>query len=136
MAESAVPAKRQVRYNAFFHGGNGMHESIQAHFKDLEDAVRTTKLPIERRDYIAGLIQRLPSLYSKYRETSESRFGDQITVLVQAVLKALDECPEAQELGTTFRVKLHLLHQKLGVPELPLKPPRPPAAAKKTRKKK
>ena len=70
-----------------------MHDSIQRHFKELEEAVRSTAVPADRREVIAGLVRRLPALYTKFRETNDSRCGDEITHLVQAVLKDLEACP-------------------------------------------
>jgi len=58
-----------------------MHETLKAHFKDLEDAVRATSVPEDRRDAIAGTVRRLPALYLKLRETNESRYGDAIARL-------------------------------------------------------
>jgi hypothetical protein len=113
-----------------------MHESIQAHFSELEEALKVTNLPADRKKTIAGFIKQLPPLYTQYRLTNESRYGDQITRLVQEVMRALEGCPEAQELDAAFRQKLKLLHQGLGVPQLSLKPAKPPPVAKKTRKKK
>jgi hypothetical protein len=112
-----------------------MHETIRAHFQELEDAVRTTTIPAGRQEVIAGSVLRLSTLYDKFRQTCESRYFDEITHLVQGVLKDLEACPEAQRLDANFREKLWLLHEELGLPRLPLKaaplPPRP----KKPRKK-
>src|SRR5579885_1583780 len=103
-----------------------MHETLKAHFKELEDAVRATSVREDRRDAIAGAIRRLPALYLKLRETNESRYGDAIARLVQTVLKDLEACPEARKLDATFREKLRLLHEELGVPQLALKAAAPP----------
>jgi hypothetical protein len=113
-----------------------MHESIKEHFKDLEEAVRSTTIPADRKEVIAGTVRRLTGLYTKFRETNESRYGDQITALVQGVLMELEACPEARKLDAAFREKLQLLHEELGVPKLALKPAPPPPAPKKPRKKK
>jgi hypothetical protein len=113
-----------------------MHESVRAHFQELEDAVRATKVPADRQEVIAGAIRQLPALYTKFRQTNDSRYGDAITRTVQAVLKDLEACPQARELDAAFREKLRLLHEALGVPQLALKPAPPPPGRKKTRKKK
>jgi hypothetical protein len=116
-----------------------MHENLREHFRNLHVAMRATGLSANRRKYVAGLIEQLPALYAKYRETSESRFGDEITELVQIVLRTLEAVPAAQELDAPFRAKLRLLHEELGVPQLPLKPVTrvtPPPAPKKSHKKK
>ena len=59
-----------------------MHETIQRHFQALEDAVQTTTVPADRKAVIAGSIKRLSALYTKFRETNDSRYGDEITRLV------------------------------------------------------
>ena len=113
-----------------------MDESIRTHFKDLEEAVRTTTVPADRREVMAGLVRRLPALYTQFRETNDSRCGDEITRVVQAVLKDLEGCPEARKLDAVFREKLRLLHEQLGVPKLVLKAAPPAPSSKKARKKK
>jgi hypothetical protein len=112
-----------------------MHETIQAHFQKLEDAVQTTAIPADRQEFIATSIRKLPALYTQFRQTNESRFGAEITRLVQWVLKELEACPEAQKLDADFREGLQLLHEELGLPGLTLKlsapPPKPPKKRKK-----
>jgi hypothetical protein len=113
-----------------------MHPNIQAHFKELEDAVRTTAVPPDRREVIAGSVRRLSALYTRFRETNDSRYGEEITRLVQGILQDLQACPEARGLDAAFRAKLQLLHEEAGVPPLALKPPPPAPGTKKARKKK
>ena len=115
-----------------------MHETIQAHFESLEAAIRKTTLPPDRKQYIATSIGKLAALYTQFRETNASRYGDEITRLVQAVLRELEASPEARELDLNFRNGLKGLHEDLGIPALALKPqPAPPKARKssKTSKK-
>ncbi len=113
-----------------------MHDSIRAHFKDLEDAVRATAVPADRQEVITNSVRLLPGLYARFRETDDSRYGDEIARVVQAILKDLEACPEAQKLDAAFREKLRLLHEELGVPKLALKPAPAPPGPKKTGKKK
>jgi hypothetical protein len=112
-----------------------MHKDIQAHFKKLEDAVQATAVPADRKEFIAVSVEKISVLYTKYRETNESRYGDEITRLVQWVLQELQACPEARKLDADFREGLRLLHEQLGVPGLMLKPPAPPPRSPKPRKK-
>ena len=112
-----------------------MHESIRTHFKDLEEAVRSTGVPADRREVIAGLVRRLPALYTQFRETNDSRWGEEIARVVQAVLKDLEACPEARKLDAAFRAKLSLLHEESGVPKLALKSAPSPGPKKARRKK-
>lgn len=111
-----------------------MHESIRKHFAKLDKAIRTTAVPAQRKASIAGYIVKLSDLYTQYRLTNESRYGDEITRLVQGVLNELAACPDAQKLDAEFRSRLHLLHEELGVPTLPLKPSPPPPKAPKAPK--
>src|ERR1044071_4196725 len=99
-----------------------MHPDIQAHFRELEDAVRTTAVPPDRREVIAGSVRQLAALYTKFRQTNDSRYGDEITRRVQGILRELQTCPEARQLDAAFREKLRLLHEEAGVPPLALKP--------------
>ena len=107
-----------------------MHEAIQAHFQELAHAVETTAIPADRQQVLKTSINGLAKLYTQFRETNESRYGKEITRVVQAVLRELETCPQARKLDADFREKLRLLHDRLGVPGLVLKPQ---AAAPKTR---
>lgn len=113
-----------------------MHAEIQAHFQALVDAIQPTALPAERQGVVARSVTRLAGLYAKFRETSESRYFDEIARQVQWVLDDLKGCPEAHKLDVAFREGLHHLHEELGLPKLPLKANLAPPPPKKTRKKK
>jgi hypothetical protein len=112
-----------------------MHETIRAHFQKLEAAVQKTTVLADRKEVVAGSIQRLAALYAKFRQTDESRYFDEITRVIQGVLNELDACPEAKKLDAAFREKLRQLHEELGLPRLTLKSTSPPPGPKKTRKK-
>jgi hypothetical protein len=111
-----------------------MHKSIQAHFRKLEEAIRNTGIPGDRQKVIAAAIARLDALYTGFRQTNESRYGDEITRGVQSVLKELEACPEARKLEANFREGLQRLHDGLGIPALSLKAPASPPKARKKRK--
>jgi hypothetical protein len=72
----------------------------------------------------------LPKLYVKFVETNESRFGEEITRLVQGALKDLAAietvCPEAHRLAARIIKRLRLLHEQFGIAELNLRPIGPP----------
>lgn len=110
-----------------------MHDRIRSHFAAIEKAIATTTILDERKKAISDLIEKLPPLYTKYRETNSSRFGDEVTRLVQAVLRELGACPQAQKLEEEFREELHRLHEDLGIPRLPLKAPPAPKSRKKAK---
>jgi hypothetical protein len=112
-----------------------MHEAVKAHFQPLEDAVRTTAITAERKQLIAMRVGRLSGLYTKLRQTHESRYFDEISGLVQLVLRELEACPDAQKLDLAFRTKLRHLHEELGLPLLSLKAPPAPKKASRKREK-
>jgi hypothetical protein len=114
--------------------GARMHESIKAHFAELQTALEGTTLSDERKQFVASSVAKLAALYAQFRETNMSRFGDEISRLVQAVLHHLQECPEASKLDADFRHGLHSLHQELGIPRLSLKPVKVPPKPKKRSK--
>lgn len=110
-----------------------MHDQIRSHFAAIEAALAKTTIPEPRQQALSDLIAKLPPLYTQYRETNSSRFGDDITRVVQLLLRELGTCPEAAKLEADFREELHRLHEDLGIPKLPLKAP-PAAKARKTSK--
>jgi hypothetical protein len=111
-----------------------MHERIRAHFSELQAALEDTTLSDERKQFVASSVVKLAALYAQFRETNMSRFGDEISRLVQAVLYQLQECPEAGKLDADFVHGLHSLHQELGIPRLSLKPVKVPPKPKKRSK--
>ena len=110
-----------------------MHDLIRDHFAGLEKALRKTTLTDDRQRFVAKSIQKLDPLYTEFRETNASRCSDQITTIVQCVLKELHACPRAQTLEAEFRDGLHQLHENLGIPRLPLKLPPVPKAARRAK---
>jgi hypothetical protein len=111
-----------------------MHERIRAHFAALQPALEITTLTDERKQFISKSVVKLAALYEQFRETNESRFGDTITKVVQAILRELEACPEARKLDADFREGLHALHEELGIPALQLKPAKVPSRPKKKSK--
>jgi hypothetical protein len=110
-----------------------MHDLIRGHFAGLIKALNKTALAEDRQQFIAKSILKLDSLYKEFRETNASRCGDHITLIVQSILKELQTCAGAGALETDFRNGLHQLHEQLGIPMLPLKPPVVPKAARRAK---
>ena len=104
-----------------------MDEVAQAHLAALEDEVRAAALSEAGKHSALWCLGRLLPQYAPYRQTCESRYGEEITRLVQGVLKELTTshraCPEAQKLATNITDRLRLLHERFGLPGLNLKPP-------------
>ena len=70
-------------------------------------------------------VGRLPGLYSKLQQTNESRYGDEITRIVQALLNELTDSektrPGARQLADQITDQFRLLHETFGLPKLHLK---------------
>lgn len=109
-----------------------MHDSLIAHFASFEKAVQGTTIAEDRKEFIAASVQKLPAMYEQYRATNSSRFGDEITRVVQTILKNLEACPNSRGIDQDFREGLRKLHEELGVPVLRLKALPPLAKKRKT----
>ena len=64
-----------------------MDEALQARLAVLADAVRAAALPSGRKHTARWCMGQLPALYAQLRQTSESRYSEAISRLVQGVLK-------------------------------------------------
>jgi hypothetical protein len=111
-----------------------MHEALRAHFQALQDALETTTISTEGKQINATRMGRLAVLYTRFGESHESRYLEEMSGLVRLVLRELEGCPKAQALDPPFRDTLTILHEELGVPALNLKSPSPPRAAQRTNK--
>jgi hypothetical protein len=64
--------------------------------------------------------EQLPALYEKFCSTNESRYGEEISRRVQQVLNELAsnarDCAEARRLSAHITDRLHLLHERFGLP--------------------
>jgi len=107
-----------------------MDEAFQAELAALGNEVRETAVPDACKQTAAWCLRQLPALYDNLRQTNESRYADEITRLVQWVLKELAKsqkaCPESQKLAEHIADRLHLLHEQFGLSRLALKPERVP----------
>jgi hypothetical protein len=114
-----------------------MVAALRAHLGALEDEVQATAIPGGCKHSVAWCIGQLPPLYTLFRQTNESRYGEEIARLFQCVLKELTKgetaCPKAQQLAASIPGRLQLLHEQLGLPRLDLKSPGPSPRARKAR---
>jgi hypothetical protein len=114
-----------------------MDKAIAAHLKGLGDAVQATAIPEDAKRTALWCLKQLPAQYALSRQTNESRYDDEITRLVQILIQQLaarGDCPEAQKLAASLPEGFRLLHERLGLSFLALKPPAP--QARKSPKKK
>ena len=106
-----------------------MDEAFQAQLAALGDEVVAAAIPEGCKQTAAWCIGQLPTLYAKFRQTYESRYGEEISRLVQWLLKELatsqQTCPEAHKLAARIDDRLRLLHEQFGLPRLNLKSLRP-----------
>ena len=113
-----------------------MADALQAQLEVLADEVRAAAIPGDSKHTVLWCLESLPTLYAKFCQTSESRYGHEITRLVQAVFMELLQrkpiSPEARQLATSIANGLRSLHEQLGLPELNLQSPR--ASAPRLRK--
>ena len=100
-----------------------MADALQAQLGALADEVRAASIPSDSKHTVLWCLESLPTLYAKFCQTSESRYGHEITRLVQAVFKELLQCKPksrgAQQLAASIAYRLRLLHDQLGLPESP-----------------
>jgi hypothetical protein len=104
----------------------------------VEGEVRSTSLADDAKHTAIWCVRQLPALYDKFRHTSESRYGDEITRLVRATHRTLEggsgNCPASRKLATSLAARLQSLHQRFGVPALKLDASvAPPARSRKAR---
>jgi hypothetical protein len=103
-----------------------MDDAIQAQLTTLGNEVGTAAIPDASRQKAAWCFRQLPALYAQFRQTSESRYGEEISRLVQGVLLELaalkGTCPEALPLAARVTERFRLLHEEFGIPKLNLKP--------------
>ena len=107
-----------------------MHETVKALFTDMEASLDKTPIPADRKRLISAAVSKLANLYKRYRETNESRYGDEMTRQVQFIVGELEACREAHQLSLDFRKGLQGLHAELGIPPLSLKAPKALKAVK------
>jgi hypothetical protein len=106
-----------------------MDEAARAHLAALEDEVRVAALSEAGQHTALWCLGQLLPEYAQYRQTRESRYGEEITRLVRGLLKGITESPgggpSAQRLATRILDRLQILHEELGLPGLVLPAPQP-----------
>jgi hypothetical protein len=99
-----------------------MNDPLQAQLGELISEVEAAAFPVEGKHSAAWCVQQLPALYAKFCQTSESRYGEEITRLVRAVLRMLADptgaFPGSEALAASLLVRLHRLHEQFGIPRL------------------
>ena len=108
-----------------------MRDVLQVQLAKLGDDVRRAAISDDSKQTTLWCVGQLPILYAKFCQTYESRYGEEITRLVQGALDDLASSKtastETQKLGASITQRLRLLHEQSGIPGLNLKSPRTPA---------
>ena len=85
-----------------------------------EDGVRAAALSEAGKHSALWCLGRLLPQYALYRQTCESRYGEEITRLVRGLLKVITEDPgggpSVQHVATVILDRLQILHEQLGLP--------------------
>lgn len=104
-----------------------MDKVLQRKLLALSDEVQATAIPADCKHTVVWCLAKLPSLYADYRSSNESRFGDEITRLVHAVMKELTRstggCKEAEKIATGMASRFQIIHERLNLPALILRAP-------------
>jgi hypothetical protein len=108
-----------------------MEDALRRHCSLMATQIKATTIPDANKQSALWCIERLPALYTSLRETSQSRYGDEITRMVQAVVKELGQakepCRKAEKLAANIPERFKLFHEEWGLSALALKTPRAPA---------
>jgi hypothetical protein len=113
-----------------------MESTCPAEITALRTLIQAANLSPDAKHTALWCVDQLPRLYAEFESTNESRFGDAIRRLSQAVLKGMGEAgagEDAAGVGAALVAQLDGLHRRLGFAPLLLKPV---AAPPKGRRKK
>src|SRR5271166_1554507 len=103
-----------------------MDRALHVQLTAIKNEIQAAAIPDACRETAHWYIGQLPALYSKFRQTNESRYGEEITRLVHGVLKELAEGmaagPERQKRKMSIPDRLQRFHEEFGLPELNIKP--------------
>jgi hypothetical protein len=105
----------------------GLDVALASLFAALRKEVRAAAISKDGKHTAIWCIEQLPRLYIQFRQTSETRYSEEISRLLQAVLDGLvaskPVCPKAQVHAASISNRLRLLHDEFGIPALKLRSP-------------
>jgi hypothetical protein len=97
---------------------------FQVRLAALGRGVQAAPMSDECKHTAAWCVGQLPNLYTKFQETNESRYGEEISRVVQALLNDLAASektrPGARKLADHITDKFRSLHEQFGLPKLRL----------------
>jgi hypothetical protein len=99
-----------------------LDQAINSLLVALRKEIQAAAIPSDCKHTAVWCIDQLPALYAKLRQSSESRYGEEIRRLVQIMLKELvaskPPCPKAEKLAASIVDRLGHLHDEFGIPAL------------------
>ena len=99
-----------------------MDQALQSLLAALRKEIGAAAITSDCKHTAVWCIDQLPALYTKFRQSSESRYGEEIRRLVQTMLKELVAskplCPKAEKLAASIPECLRHLHDEFGIPAL------------------
>jgi hypothetical protein len=107
------------------HREPAMKDAVQVQLTKLGDQVRDAAISDASKQTTLWCVSKLPVLYAQFCQNYESRYGDEITRLVQGALDDLaysnTASKETMKLGSSITERLRLLHEQSGIPVLNIK---------------
>src|SRR5262245_20571752 len=102
-----------------FTEGEGMDEELTT----IQGLLEGADLSPQSRQAALWCLQQLPGLYAEFSRTYDARYADEVLRLARAALQEITGSP----VEGAVRVQLVGLHERLGLREYGLGPPRPTA---------
>jgi len=96
---------------------------MDADLQAVHDLLDTTTLSEEKRHTVSWCLGQLPDLYESLKQTSDTRYIDEICRLVRGLLEALRAAsnPGARRSADAVALRLVAMHERLGLPNLDIK---------------
>jgi hypothetical protein len=95
-----------------------MEASLLTELEKVHALVHADRLAPDVLKTVTWCLDRLPNLYSKFVQTYESRYGEEIRRLVNGLLAKAGNATLKQ----AILAQLRTMHERLGIPDLNLAP--------------
>lgn len=104
-----------------------MDQALQVQLTAMRNDIQASAIPDDCKQTALWCLGQLPPLYSNFRLTNESCYGEKIVSLVRAVLSELAKEKvaqgETQKRSMGVAERFQQFHEEFGLPSLPLKLP-------------
>jgi len=103
-----------------------MEEALQALLTTITDEVGAAAIPDASKQTTLWCLGQLRPLYAKFRQTNESRYGEEISRLVRGAVKDMTAGTkpgvQVKDLAASISDRFRQLHAEFGLPGLNFKP--------------